>query len=251
MPAAKLLDARQEAKLNMYQVVQGHCADNSAIVDTNTGFKTGVTDFGGVVSQIDSGAQLVSPNLTGIAIDKNVSKKDLSREAATMAGRIYAFASKNGNNTLKQQADLAESDFLRLKDAELAPACQAIHDLAETNKVALKDYGVTDEKLAALQTKIDAYAAAVPKPRSAIAGRKTTKANIRQLFKQADAVLIDQMDRLVNDFAADHPEFVAGYFNARIIVDPKSKPKENGEGDKNAKGGEADGGGDNDGNVNP
>jgi anti-sigma regulatory factor (Ser/Thr protein kinase) len=43
------------------------------------------------------------------------------------------------------------------------------------------------------------------------------------LFKNADAILVGQMDRLVNDFAEANPAFVAGYENARIIVDPKSK----------------------------
>lgn len=243
--AVKMLDARQEAKQNMYQVVGAHCADNSSIVNGNLGFKNAVVEFGGVVVQIDSSTQLVGASLAGIAVDKNVLKRDLIAETVTMAGRIYAYSAKIGNNTMKQAVNYSESDLRRLKDAELAPACQAIHDLAGANTDELKDYGVTSAKLAAMQTKIAAYAVAVPKPRSAIAGRKTTKAQIKQLFKNADAILVEQMDRLIDDFAADNPEFVAGYTNARIIVDPKSKPKENGEGDKNAKGGEGGNDGEN------
>ncbi len=227
-----MLTARQEAKLNMYQVVQGYCAENSAIVDTNIAFKDSVTDFGVEVAAIDSGAQLVGTNLTGIAADKTVSRSSLTTETVTMAGRIYAYAAKIGNNTLKQAADITDTDLRRFKDGELAPACQAVHDLADANKVELADYGVTAPKLAALQALITAFAADVPKPRAAIAGRKTTREQIRQRYENADSILRDRMDRLVNDFAANNAEFVAGYFNARIIVDPKSKSKENGEGEE-------------------
>lgn len=243
--AVKMLDARQEAKQKMYGVVRTLCADNSSIVDGNLGFKNAVAEFGGVVGQIDSAAQLVGTSLTGITMDKNVSKQDLIAETATMAGRIYAYAAKSGNNTMKQAANYSETDLRRLKDTELAPACQAIHDLAEANKAELKDYGVTAAKLTALQAKITAYAAAVPKPRSAIAGRKTTKEQIKQLFKTADAILAEQMDRLIDDFATDNPEFVAGYRNARMIVDPRTPPKPANPGGGNAKGGEGGEGGEN------
>ena len=56
------------------------------------------------------------------------------------------------------------------------------------------------------------------------------KANIRNLFKQADAILVEQMDKLVETLSADNPDFVAAYKNAHIIVDPKTLKSTEGDG---------------------
>jgi ABC-type uncharacterized transport system auxiliary subunit len=47
--------------------------------------------------------------------------------------------------------------------------------------------------------------------------------NLRELFKQTDAILREQMDRLVVTFKATHPDFVKTYESTRIIVDPPKK----------------------------
>lgn len=221
----KLLDSRQEAKQNMYQVVEAHCVANPTIVSANVAFSAALNDFAAKSARINADAQKAGTNLTGVAVDKTVAKQNLIRNATKIAGLIYAYAAKNGNNTLKQSVNFSKTDFGRLKDGELAAACQNIHDLGIANQSSLGDFGVTDEKLEALQTAVDAYAANVAKPRTAIVDRKTTKANIRQWFKDADFILTEQMDRLIEDFAADHPDFVAQYKNARIIIDPRTGKK--------------------------
>jgi hypothetical protein len=239
---SKLLDARQEAKLKMYGVVTVRCDDNGDIIAGNLGFKTALEEFGTIVLDIGSHAQLAGAVITGIAVDKGASANTLCALAAKIAGLIYAYAAKTGNNTLKAAVNFSKSDLRALKDAELAPACRNVHGAGVANLAALKDYGVTAAKLAELQTAIDAYAAMVAGPRDAIVGRSVTKANIRDKFTKADFILRELLDKLIEGFAGDHPDFVAQYKSARKIVDPKSKAKENGEGDENAKGGDGDDG---------
>ena len=84
----------------------------------------------------------------------------------------------------------------------------------------VKDYCITTEKLAELQAAITAYAAETPKPRVALSLRKTYNANLAASFKQADAILRSQMDKMVNALRAAHPDFVGAYESNRIIVDP-------------------------------
>ena len=84
----------------------------------------------------------------------------------------------------------------------------------------VKDYCITTEKLATLQAAITAYAAETPKPRVALSLRKTYNANLAASFKQADAILRSQMDKMVNALRAAHPDFVGAYESNRIIIDP-------------------------------
>jgi hypothetical protein len=221
----KVLDKKQEAKLNMYGVVVMRCDDNVIIVDLNIAFKNAFTDFKAIAVEIGSKSQAAGAVITGIAADKLVSEEDLCAVAARNAGLIYAYAAKSGNNELKQAVNFSKSDLLHLKDGELAPVCQNIHDAGVEHKAALAQYGVTTEKLAALQTAIDVYTGEVARPRNAIVDRKVIKAQVKELFKQADAILVEQMDNLIEDFADENPDFVAQYKAARIIIDPKTGKK--------------------------
>jgi len=226
----KILTSRQEAKRNMYDVVILKCDANLPIIATNAALLAAFEEFKAVIDNITAAAPLSAVVTTGITTDKQVSKADLSQITATIAGQIYAYAAKTGNNELKDSVDFSASQLKKIKDGEIAVRCQTIHDLGVSKKDVLADYGVTLAKLAALQAAIDSYTQSAPKPRSAITDRATVKANIRNYFAQADALLTEQMDKLVETLTEDQPDFVQTYKNARIIVDPKTKKKENGTG---------------------
>lgn len=221
----KILTARQETKNNMYNVVIVQCDANPAIVATNAALASALEEFKTIVGRIDTAAQSSAAVTTGLSTDKNVSKDALSRTASIIAGQIYAYAAKNKNNELKEAVDFSQTDLRRLKDGELVPRCQTIHDLGITNLGALADYNVTSAALTDLQTTIQNYAASVPKPRTAQTDRSTVKLNIKNLFKEADEILVEQMDRLVESMSKTQPDFVNTYKSARVIIDPKPKKK--------------------------
>ncbi len=227
----KILTSRQEVKRNMYDVVILKCDANLPIITTNAALLAAFNEFKAVIANITVAAPLSAVVTTGITTDKLVSKTDLSQITAITGGQIYAYAAKTGNNALKDAVDFSASQLKKLKDGEIAARCQTIHDLGVANKDALADYGVTTAKLAELQTAINDYVQSAPKPRSAITDRATVKANIRNYFAQADAILVEQMDKLVETLIEDHPDFVQTYKNARIIVDQKTKSKGNGNGE--------------------
>lgn len=218
----KKMNAYQKAKLLMVKAIIMFCDENSAIVALVAAFQTAVTALKAKVAEIEESVELVSASIAGITVDKVNLKQTLSQLTADIAGMIYAFASANSNNTLKQEVNTTIAKLLRKPDAELVAVCQVIHDRAVEHKDALEDYGVTTEMLTALQTAIDDYAAASPKPRTAIGKRKTRKEIIKQLFRELDAILNERMDALMGKFRITHPEFYQTYFNLREIVDPST-----------------------------
>lgn len=226
----KLLFSRQEAKLNMYEVVEMLGDENAALIAANPAFASGIAELKPVIADIKTLAQQTGENLTGIAADKKVNKTELCRIAGVMAGRIIAYANKTGDNTLKRAVDYSRSDLMKLKDAEVALQCQNIHDKASKFKTELADYGVTDAKLSELQTAINNYTPNVSLPRTAVIERSTIKVRVKEKFKQADQILTGQLDKLIDDFADTNPEFVTKYKKARIIVDPKTSSRGTGEG---------------------
>ena len=214
------MNARQEAKLTMYRATEKHGDDNSTIIAAVPAFQTAFTNFKAKIAAIINTAQLKDTPLTGMVVDKSSFKQTLCEMTANIAGVIFAFASATNNQTLKQEVNFTLYKLLKTRDEQLAPRCQGIHARAIENKDALEDYGITNTKLTALQTAINNYAAETPKPRTALSQRKTLTANLRQLFKDTDAILTEQMDKLVSNFKAANPDFVTAYFSNRQIIDP-------------------------------
>lgn len=204
----------------MYRATEKHCEDNADIIGKTPAFQTVFNTFKAKIADITHTTQQTDVALTGIAVDKSSSKQTLAQIATEIAGIVYAFASATANNTLKQEVNFSYTALLRTKDDQLAPRCQNIHDKASANLAALADYGITPALLTDLQTAISNYSAEAPKPRTAASQRKTMTANLSNLIKEADAVLRDQMDKLVVTFKAANPDFIKTYESTRIIIDP-------------------------------
>jgi len=213
------MNANQETKLNSFHTTEELCNNNAALIAANAAFQTAFNVFKDKIAAITETEQQKDADLTGIAADKKAAKQKLCRTATDIAGIIYAYASANADNTLKQEMNFTYSDLFRTKDDQLAPRCQNIHDKGVENLAAMTGYGITPAKLAALQTDIDAYAATTPKPRTARAHRATLNANLAVLFKEADTILTDQLDLLVANFKDTNPDFVSDYEKTRALVD--------------------------------
>lgn len=214
------MNAKQEAKFTMYRTIEKHCEDNPAITGTVPAFQTTFNEFKTKIAEIGGITQFSGLATTGITTDKTSRKKTLARMAADIAGIIYAYASATKNDALKAEVNYNFTKLLGTRDDQLAPRCQNIHAKAAENLADLKDYGIAQAKLDQLQTAIDDYKSATPKPRTAVSQRKTLNTNLRRLLKEADEILKERMDKLVANFKTDHPDFVAQYESNRIIIDP-------------------------------
>lgn len=214
------MNAKQDAKLSMYRAIAALCDGSAPIVSKNVAFVAALGDFKTNIAAINTAAQQEAAVITGITIDKNRSKQTLCASTAEMAAMIYAYAATVGNNTLKMEADFPVSGLMKLRDDQLVPRCQNIHDTGETNREALADYGVTKANLADLQTAIDDYSAVIAKPRAAITNRKMQGETLDQLFEANDAILKDRMDKLAQTFRAANPDFVQTYEATRRVIKP-------------------------------
>lgn len=214
------MEARQDAKLTMFRAVEQHCENNRPIINQVAAFKSTFELFKAKIAEILSAIQLSDLSLAGITADKLNCKQNLAQISADIAGIIYVYASVIDNQTLKQEMNTNVTKLSQTRDDQLAPRCQNIHDRGTENLEALNDYGITVEKLAALQTAINEYNAVTPKPRTAVSQRKTHNSNMRRLFKEADEILKDRLDKLVVTFRSGNPDFVTTYESNRIIIDP-------------------------------
>lgn len=216
------MNARNEAKLNMYRIVKQLCDDNATSVAQVLAFQTSFNIFKAKLSSLILTVASESQVISGITIDKKVAKKNLCQTTADIAALVFAYASSINNNTLKQSVNYPYSDLYKIKDDLLSPTCQNIHALATANATALATYGITAGMLTTFQTAITDYSTAVPKPGTAKSVKATYTKNIRNLIKEIDALLKDQMDKTVVAFKPTKPDFLNSYKTARTIIDPNT-----------------------------
>lgn len=214
------MNSRNESKLNMYRTVKQICDDNATTVATNVAFLAAFNSFKAKLSSLITSVTAESQVIRGIAVDKNVLRKNLCQSATDISAIIFAYASNINNNTLKQSVNFSFSDFYKTKDELIAPTAQNIHTIATTNATALVPYGISPAMLTSFQTAITDYSASVPKPRTALSVKATFTKNIRVLINDIDLVLKDQMDKIIPAFKPSKPDFYNSFKSARIIIDP-------------------------------
>jgi hypothetical protein len=214
----------QENKLTMYRAVLQVLDANPAEYAGVAAFGTQVTNFRNSVNLIGQLAQTQTADTTGIALDKAMLNDQMVDMALRVAGALKAFASDNSNAPLRQQADINKTTFSRARDDMRDDIAQQIHDLGNTNVAQLAPYGVTAATLTALQTRIDAYRAAIGSPRTARAQKSTATDLLATEFDRADMILGDRIDGLIEQFKSSGTTFYSDYKNARKIVQTGSQP---------------------------
>lgn len=219
------MNKRDEAKLSMYKAVEAHCNNNQPIISTSAAFLASFNAFVAKQATLFKSETSAQKQTKGVALDKGELKAILIQIAYEIASLVFAMANKTKNETLKQSVNFSITDLERLKDEFIVPVCTNIKTEANANLTALSDYGVTPAKLTELQTAMENYANATPKPRLAKTQKTTDNMNVKSVIKEIDDILKNEMDKTVLVFKKTHPDFVTKYTEVRKIVDPGTSGK--------------------------
>lgn len=210
---------KQENKRSMYIAVQNVCNENSDVWSAMPAFTTAFNEFETILAQIDAQSQIQKGSTTGITQNKQKEEDEMIQATVEIAAAVYAYASKVGDNELRDKVNYSPSALGELRDTVLKDVCQSIHDEANNVITQLADYGKTPQDLTQLQSEIDDFTAIIAKPRTAIGTRATATTRLVELFSQADAILKNQIDKLMVTYQNSRAEFYNKYQNSRTIVD--------------------------------
>jgi hypothetical protein len=202
----------------MYRAVLQVLDANAAEYAGVAAFGTQVTNLHNSVDLIGQLAQTQTADSSGLTLDKAMLQGQMVDMALRVAGALKAWASDTNNAPVRQQADINKSDFTRARDDLRDDIAQQIHDLGNANVAALAPYGVTAATITALQTRIDAYRAAIASPRTAKAQKSTATDMMNNEFDRADMIIQDRIDGLIEQFKDSGTTFYADYKNSRRIV---------------------------------
>ncbi|MBI9038529.1 MAG: hypothetical protein JEY97_10380 [Bacteroidales bacterium] len=210
---------RQENKFSMYLAVQIVCNNFGIIWGEFIAFVKAFGDLQAIISQITETRLIQEGNTKGVAENKQKEEDEMINKTVSIASAVFAYASEIGDNELREKINYSPSKLKFSRDTILRDRCQLVHEEASKVIDNLGDYGILAADLVELQKEIDDYAAIIAKPRTAIATRATATAHLIELFKQGDEILYDRLDKLMEQYKSNNPDFYVNYKNARSIVD--------------------------------
>ena len=212
------MDTKQTNRTNMFKTVDTYLESRSAVWNTMAPLANAVQSFRDTLKEIDSAAQ--QQETPSGAVDMKAAARDALEEVMFLTCEAMGvLAHTNGDHDLLALTDLSRSDLVNLTAAELVNRATTVLAQANTHKTELAAMQVTQANLDEFAQALAGFGDAKEQPRAATAERMAQRQSLRNLIRQANGILRDEIDRLVNLFSRSNPDFVAGYRAARVVVD--------------------------------
>jgi ABC-type transporter Mla subunit MlaD len=184
------------------------------------------TTFKANVEQINTFNQALQGSSKGFTAGKNRLKAAMAEKTMGLVSTLRAFATTTYNVQLAKEIEMHYSGIIQTKDTDADDLCQYVHSRAVIHLAALGDFGIRQADIDALKDAIDQYSAAISRTKSAITQTKSLNAQLSDLFKVTDRLLLQQADQLMYRFKTVHPIFYNEYFSARASSQSTRSPKE-------------------------
>jgi len=210
---------RFENKMVMVKALLRLLRLNQPLWQDSVPISNAVNELEGLIAQIEATRLITDANHTGMITEKTNLQNSLITKAFEISSMLHALASSSKNLILLKKVDFPISELQRQRDGELASMCKGIATLTHEYMPALVDYPVTEAELEGFEELTAEYESGLPNHRVSVSERKAANEKLKDLFKMADVVLINQIDRLMFRYSTTAPDFYASYQNARKVVD--------------------------------
>ncbi|TCZ64591.1 hypothetical protein [Flaviaesturariibacter aridisoli] len=218
------MTAKQEPQYDMFELVEKCLKANLSIFETMPAVKRTANRFLSLVNDIGVAAgRREAIGFSGT--DKFLARTALAEVLAGVGGIIGAWAIDTGDNNLHRQVAHSKSDFKNMRDSDLKVVANHFKTIVDTHAADLEPFGLDADMRTDLEANIGRFTDLKTATRSGVVDRKKENAKLKTFFTAANKILNEQLDKLIRAQQKKHPELVAAYNNARIIVNNASRKK--------------------------
>lgn len=211
------MDKRENDRFQMYKSIEEFLQANETVTKNIPGFQNSMSDFKESLVDIakkDNQYQIIAEGSTA---DKETAEDEMIDVLVKLCSLIYVFARRTKNEQLKAISKVTPSGLKYMRDADLLQRAKAIHEAMEENKVAMEPYQITQEHMDDLKAKIDVYEKKSNVKENKFAERKNARQELGAGFVEANEILVEELDTLVEYIKDAHAEFYGEYQAARLI----------------------------------
>lgn len=193
--------------------------ENKNVWETTPAFVKAVTEVLAKMQAIQTESGKQQAPITGAAASKAQARDALEDSTLEIADQLSAFAEERADKKLAPQVEITRSALDKLSDEELEATAKRVASLATQNLGPLAEYMVTQDDITELVQLIGEFSLLKTAPRIAVVERSSSTNALPELSAEASRILRGRIDKMVSKFRNTHPEFVAKYRSARVIVD--------------------------------
>ncbi len=206
-----------ENKLTMYLAVDAVLQENTPKTASLPAFVLSITKFKELIAAIQTKSKEFNYAATGKTIIKAESADLLLEELIPAVSAVSAYAHAAGDTLLGVKTAITEGSLRHFRDTEVISRSIGLLEVIEQNVDKLGDYGVTAGTVASIRARIDAYAQSLGKKESGLSERTSVRKTLFDLFDEADELLSERIDALMQQFRKKETQFYNEYFQARSI----------------------------------
>ena len=209
---------KNENDLVRINAVSDVCESYKAMWQSSDPFGECVADLLHLKTKIDTERSLIEKSTEGVTKAKRNAETALIRMAFSISAGLAAFAVRSKNEVLLAEVNFKKSDFELMRNNKLIATGRMLVAEAQKHTDVLSGYQVTPDDVAQLEAAIANFEALVPAPQRSIGDNKMKREDLDDLFKQANTLMRDVMDRMIVPYESKAPEFYRAYQNARKSV---------------------------------
>ncbi|MGQ1890748.1 hypothetical protein ACT29H_09925 [Thermophagus sp. OGC60D27] len=213
------MDKRQANKFNMFKVVRDFLSDHSATLGQYLHFSEMLEKFSSLLSSIGELDSHAVTKTSGLTQEKAAARERLIKATMLVVRILKAYATFSDNESLLENIDFTLSSLSRISEQKLLARAQKVIQEAEACLTEAEPYGLTTEKMDELTAAFKEFDERQSTIRKAIVVRKNISEQVEALMEEADDLLKDKIDIILELASNDHPELYNQYLGAREIID--------------------------------
>ncbi|MGD8778325.1 MAG: hypothetical protein PVH88_05115 [Ignavibacteria bacterium] len=213
------MNKHEENLLSMFNAVDVLLQENSSTIEAIPMITTSHEKFTGVINDIRNKDNELNSVAAGKTAGKENAEDDMIDAIIPVTSVIYAYAKINNLEDLKAVVKVTPSSLKLLRDNDLLNRAKFINDKVAELITELVDYGITEEILSQLNSKVQAYIDALADKETGFAERSAARKNLSSLFDKANEILKEELDNLMELFRESNIDFYNQYISARVIKD--------------------------------
>jgi hypothetical protein len=212
------MNDKQRAKLAMFQTTLRVLADHAADFTANKALTTAVAAFQTEVDFLDPEHLAKRTESGGLTAVKKKTRLRVAATAHNIGAALFAFAADPAHEDLPLQAavDYSQRTLERKSDADLVRLGRLILDKGTEHAKALADLDVAAADLTDLRDALTQFKAEQAAPRAARAEGAADTKELAHYYREAQAVLTQQIDRQLARYEIKNPKLFAAYQSARM-----------------------------------
>ncbi len=212
------MNNRQSNQLNMYQSVIAVLDEDNAVWTPMAPFGPALTALKNKVNGIRATAQQ-QETPTGAAQDKADARDDLEEVLFLTCQALAVLGYEDSDNDLLALTDVTRSSLAKIDSDRLSQLASSILAQANAKQTELATLQVTQANIDELNQALAEFNEAKTGPRQATVARSAHTDSLTTQFREANEILRDRLDPMVNILGRTNPQFASRYRSARVIVD--------------------------------